>query len=177
MSVEYEVTFSAPPFNSVEAKRISSTAFEIATRTAGGDIHAEVVKRTPYGVGTLQTSILPNTVVTASAIEGTVRSSLLYAKFVETGTRARREGNGPPFGPLNLWVRRKFKIPAGPQADAITWKVIHKIIREGTSDPRFTGTGGKGHWMFKRGLEAARSRVEKLFADTLVIVVEKIAKL
>ena len=167
MSVDYKVTFSAPPFDSVEAKRISSTAFEIATRTATMDIQAEVVKRTPVAMGQLQTSILPNTVVAAASIEGTVTSSLLYAKFVETGTRARREGNGPPFGPINLWVRRKFHIPAGPKADAITWQVIRKIIREGT----------EGRWMFKRGLEAARSRVEKLFADTLVIVVEKIAKL
>jgi hypothetical protein len=61
-----------------------------------------------------------------------VFSNLLYAPFVEYGTRPHL----PPFDPIRKWVHEKFQL-SGKKLDEVAAKVRWKIFRKGTSEKRY----------------------------------------
>jgi len=61
-----------------------------------------------------------------------VFSNLLYAPFVEYGTKPHR----PPIEPIYNWVRQKFQT-GGEEARGIAWAVWNKIAEKGTPEKRY----------------------------------------
>jgi hypothetical protein len=83
---------------------------------------------------------------------GVVSSPLPYAEAVELGTKPHT----PPIAPLILWAERVLGLSdtADDKAATKAAYAVRGAIRE-------RGTGGK--YMFRRGLEVSRERVERIF--------------
>lgn len=123
--------------------QVMDKGLNIIVTTGMHGLRESVVTNTPMCFGLLQNSILPNgPFKIPNGYMGEVVSSLAYAKYVETGTRKRRWDNPPPFGPIYLWVKRKFG-GTEEEVKSHAWAVVWTIVKKGT----------KGHWMFKKGLQ------------------------
>lgn len=61
-----------------------------------------------------------------------VFSNLLYAPFVEYGTKPHR----PPIEPIMKWVRLKLG-KSGRDLESTSWAVWHKIATKGTPEKRY----------------------------------------
>lgn len=67
-------------------------------------------------------------------VSATVGTDLTYAKAVEWGSRP----HFPPVAPLELWVRRKLRVPAR-RARSVAFLVARKISKRGTPAQPFLG--------------------------------------
>ncbi len=104
-------------------------------------MEAEVVKRTPRGVGGaagLAGSIAGRVFSYGRVVRGMVGSPLEYSECVEMGTKP----HFPPLSPLELWVRRILGLE-GKEARSVAFAIAVKISKEGT----------KGAKMFEKSFE------------------------
>ena len=154
---------AAPELARDEARRFLHAATEY--------LKGEVVERTPAAAGTLRASIAAAGTLRASiaaAVEedgpgllGVVATSLAYAVPVELGTKPHM----PPIEPLEQWVRTRLGLSdkaAASAARRIQWKIAHY------------GTPAAG--MFHRGFAAGRANVERMFADAMARLRDRIVE-
>jgi hypothetical protein len=145
-------------------------------------IHKEVTDRTPINTGMLRKHIDKEVITewNKREVEGRVFVKGLpiqYWYYVEKG---RRPGKMPPHEPIRLWVKRKlhphFEISEGRwirrkpggerEIDRITWAIRRKIGREGT----------KGYEMFKKGFEASKPYLERIYKMMAEIIEKELEK-
>jgi hypothetical protein len=120
-----------------------------------------IVPLTPVGVtGMLRSGIQTSVLGVGVDLVGKVFNPIAYGLPVETGSRP----HFPPVAPLELWVRRKLDVAAG-KAHQVAFLIARKISRHGT----------KGVFMFKRGFDAAKPRVEQRFQTALVRIRNRLA--
>lgn len=129
-------------------------------------LEAEVVERTPVGVGGaagLRGSIGAEIAGGREGPVGRLGTPLEYGKPVELG---RKPGKWPPRGPIELWVRRKLNITDPEQAAAVAFLVQQKIGEKGF----------KGAHMFREGLRAADSYIFDRLQSIPEGIVERITR-
>ncbi|MBK6402096.1 MAG: HK97 gp10 family phage protein [Rhodocyclaceae bacterium] len=142
---------AAPELARDEARRFLHAATEY--------LKGEVVERTPAAAGTLRASIAAAVEEDGPGLLGVVATALDYAVPVELGTRPHK----PPIEPLEQWVRTRLGLTdkaAASAARRIQWKIAHY------------GTPAAG--MFHRGVAAGRANVERLFADGMARLRDRI---
>jgi len=83
-------------------------------------------------------------------IQGGVGTNVAYALPVELGSRP----HWPPLAPIELWVRRKLRIP-DRRAKAVAFLVARKIARRGTAPRK----------IFALGLEDAKPAMAEIFSQ------------
>lgn len=113
----------------------------------------------------INTGLLRNSVawrtpkVEGRTIEGGVGTNVAYALPVEFGSRP----HWPPREPIEFWVKRKLRVPAG-QARGIAFLIARKIARRGTAPRK----------IFELGLEDAKPRMVEIFDRLPGLIVEKL---
>jgi hypothetical protein len=94
-------------------------------------LEAEVVKRTPAGVGGqagLRGSIAGEVATLGRTVTGTVGTPLEYGEVVELG---RRPGKAfPPVDPIALWARRKLGV-SEKESRSVGFAIARKIAIHG----------------------------------------------
>ena len=127
-------------------------------------LEGKVKPLTPVNVGRLRSSI-------THAVEkgpggrtvGMVGSNVVYAPFVELGTKP----HWPPFTPISYWVQRKLGVPpAAKEHYAVVRGVQAAIARRGT----------KAVEMFQKGFEDAKGFIEKQFEGAMDRILGRLAK-
>lgn len=144
---------------------------QIALFTGGGPriVGEELLAATEFAVNLAQATIVPLTPVDRGLLRGGTQTQILgqgadvlgrvfntmeYAPAVELGSRP----HFPPVAALEAWARRKLG------QDGLGFVIARAISRRGT----------KGVFMFKRGLEACRSRIEARFDQVRDRVIERL---
>ena len=104
---------------------IRSVAFEVLG-------HAQ--QNAPSNFGRLRNSLTVDLKSRTGQVSATVGSNLVYAKPVEYGSKP----HWPPLAPIELWVRRKLRVPAA-RSKSVAFLVARKISRHGTPAQPFLG--------------------------------------
>lgn len=104
---------------------IRSVAFEVLG-------HAQ--QNAPSNFGRLRNSLTVDLKSRTGEVSATVGSNLQYAKPIEYGSRP----HFPPLAPIELWVRRKLRVPAN-RVRSVAFLVARKIARHGTPAQPFLG--------------------------------------
>lgn len=104
---------------------VRSVAFEVLG-------HAQ--ENAPSNFGRLRNSLTVDLKSRTGEVSATVGSNLMYAKPVEHGSKP----HWPPLAPIELWVRRKLRVPAA-RSKSVAFLVARKISRRGTPAQPFLG--------------------------------------
>lgn len=126
-------------------QELSSTPIEQAMEAATLVVARAAREYAPVDQGRLRASILPEVrSLSGERVEGIVGSNVMYAPFVELGTRP----HWPPLEALRIWAARH-----GLSA----FLVARAIARRGTKAIRF----------LQRGVEEQRQRVEDILEQAV----------
>lgn len=154
MEVAIELNVPQGALYSGGAPKVVQEELVAATEFAVNLAQATIVPLTPIDTGLLrggiQTSVSPGPV----DIVGRVFNPLAYALPVEMGTAP----HFPPPAALEAWGRRKLG------QEGLGFVLARAISKRGT----------KGAFMFKRGLEACRGRIEGRYAEAMARVVARL---
>lgn len=130
-------------------ERESATVVDLIVRR----LEAEVVERTPAGVGAaagLRGSIHGEVVKLGEVVTGIVGTPLAYGEAVEYGTRPHM----PPARPIILWAARKLGLSGVELRNAVRG-IRWKIYRHGT----------EGAHMFEKGFKTTESWAMRMLAS------------
>lgn len=105
-------------------KELSGTPMLEAMRKATLTVERAAKQNAPVDTGRLRASITPEVVQGANSVQGTVGSNVVYAPYVELGTRP----HFPPLAALETWARRH---------GTTAWLVAIGIARKGTKARKF----------------------------------------
>jgi HK97 gp10 family phage protein len=108
--------------------------------------------------GRLRASITPQVVVRTNTVTGIVGSNVLYAPYVEFGTRP----HWPPRRPLIMWAARKLGL-TGVELRGAVRGIQRKIAHHGT----------KGLHYLQNAFDDNKNRIAKVFEATLGRIVRK----
>ena len=141
-------------------ERIIFREMDAAMRGSLEVFKTEVVGRTPVNLGSLRQSIQSVTRGSPPRFQGEVSTPLIYGAPVERG---RKPGRMPPVNVIELWVQHKLGLQ-GNEARSAAFLIARAIGRRGT----------KGAFMFQKGFEAGKPRVEKLWRNVASRAVKRI---
>jgi len=119
-----------------------------AMRDASMYVMADARKLAPVDTGRLRASILPDVRLSGSEIIGVVGSNVVYAPFVELGTRP----HWPPPGALATWARRH---------GMSEFVVMRAIAMRGTKARRFLQGG------FEANKQRIITRIERGISEAV----------
>ena len=151
----------------IEIKQLKDVqaAMEQAVRDLHGEPMLQAMRRAtllverqakmnaPVNTGRLRASITPEVRTAAgNTVEGVVGSNVVYAPFMEYGTRPHY----PPLAPLIRWVQLQLKVK-GSAAIAVAKGVQRKIGRRGLRARRY----------LRDAVEINRAEIIKLLTDAV----------
>ena len=119
-----------------------------AMRDATMAIDRDAKRNAPVDTGRLRASITPEIRMDGHEIIGVVGSNVVYAPFMELGTRP----HFPPLGALTVWARRH---------GTTAFVVARAIARKGTKARRFLQNA------FEKNAQYAYNRFKKAVEDML----------
>lgn len=129
-------------------------------------LKGEVQQGLPRGAGAiaggagLAGSIFTEEQRLADSVIGAVASPLLYAEYVELGTRPHM----PPIQPLEDWVEAKLNITDPREKRSVAFLIARKISRVGTKP--------NGTW--QRVFDANQSNIEVRFAQGVDRILDRL---
>lgn len=126
-------------------------AIRAAMGRATALLEKEVAQRTPVDTGRLRSSIGSEVTGLGSNLVGSVGSNVVYAPYVEHGTRA----HWPPIAAMATWARRH---------GMTAYLAARSIALRGT----------KGVHMFRDAAEANREKVQRFFEDAIAELVRRL---
>lgn len=121
---------------------------ENAMRKATLIVERDAKRYAPVDTGRLRSSITPQVVTQSKTVKGIVGSNVVYAPFVEDGTRP----HWPPVSALAVWARRHHMS---------AYVVARSIAARGT----------KGVHMLKRALDDNMDKIEALIDGVVAKIV------
>jgi HK97 gp10 family phage protein len=137
---------------------ITGTPMLNAMRKATLIVMRDARKNAPVDRGRLRASITPEVVTQANVVQGIVGSNVVYAPFVELGTRPHT----PPWTPIFEWAMRKLKGDRSG-ARALAASVRASIRARGTIAKRY----------LERALEDNAPKIFKILGNVVTTIVEK----
>ena len=112
----------------------------------------------PVNTGQLRASILPEVAQRGETVQGVVGSNVVYAPFVELGTKP----HWPPRRPIIYWTMRKLQL-RGAELRAAVRGIRRKIAHHGT----------KGQKYLEKAFEKNRDAVIRLMCDAIWRIISK----
>ena len=127
-------------------------------------VEGQVKGRTPVNTGALRNSIATQVKGNMLNMTGQIMSPLTYAIVMEKGRAAG--ARRPPTGPIELWVIRK-----GIDLKGSTSKQVAFVIAKSIGDK-----GIKGIFMFREGLKASTSTINRIWLKATQRIAAKLDK-
>lgn len=112
----------------------------------------------PVNTGQLRASIMPEVAQRGEVVQGVVGSNVVYAPFVELGTKP----HWPPRRPIIYWAMRKLRL-RGAELRAAVRGIQRKIAHHGT----------KGQKYFEKAFEKNKNAVIRLMCDAIGRIISK----
>lgn len=139
---------------------------------------SEVQDRTPTAEGHLRRSIIGRTEVSAAGMLGVVGTPLAYAVPVELGTKPHPVSEEGIMA-IAAWVMHKI-----PLGQSVSLKTGRPLKNRGAEEAalgiahaiawKIRRVGSKGHFMFKKALDANESTLARRWSETVDRIVSRL---
>ena len=160
--MELTIEFVVPKIALTTGKgpAICQQELQAATEFGTNLLLGAVLPLVPVDRGSLRGSIQSRVYGEGLDLVGKVFSPMQHALPVERGSKP----HWPPISAIEGWVRRKLDVDP-KEVRSVAYLIARSISKRGT----------KPHFMFRRGFDASRGRIEARYAQALARITQRLA--